>query len=355
VFEQGEQGFFLPGKVVGLGDFVVAELFGVLQFFPFFDDEVDFVFFVVGKVVVGRWRFFFPYVIFCQVFVYFFGNTFPVVVDFFRFFVFRECDFRVDFEIKAIKINFDIFVVISHFVNVEIDFNGLDFEIDPKIALTKDEKTKKIDDNWKGIAKKINKHLTKNYVREKKTPATDHHLSNDEKDEIDLIIKKRKKLQDAEELRNNEITKTDDLTRKKKALLALLMWKNANKTEKIKEIYGKTHIDLANRRMARKKGIFIGTKIGENLHQNQTYIIHNTEAEKNLKGPKKTHEEKKDRNRKKADFIKEEKNLTDQILELLEENTLNLTGISLRFENFQGLNLTEVVKHKVKALEILEA
>ena len=40
----------------------------------------------------------------------------------------------------------------------------------------------------------------------------------------------------------------------------------------------------------------------------------------------------------------EEKNLTDQILELLEDNTLNLTGISLRFDNFQGLNLSEVVK-----------
>ena len=41
----------------------------------------------------------------------------------------------------------------------------------------------------------------------------------------------------------------------------------------------------------------------------------------------------------------EEKNLTDQILELLEQNTMNLTGIALRLDNFQDLNITEVVKH----------
>lgn len=41
----------------------------------------------------------------------------------------------------------------------------------------------------------------------------------------------------------------------------------------------------------------------------------------------------------------EEKNLTDQILDLLEQNTLNLSSVALHLENFQDLNLTEVVKH----------
>lgn len=129
------------------------------------------------------------------------------------------------------------------FEKIEIDFNGLEFETDPKITLTKDEMTKKIDDNWKGIARKINKHLTKNYIREKKTPMTDCHLSNDEKAEIDLILKKRKNLQDAEELRNNENNKTDDLTRKKKPCSPFSCGETLTKPKKLKK-YTEKHTSI---------------------------------------------------------------------------------------------------------------